>query len=90
MSMALFSFDKNRYEDLGEYASQPMWLPDSRRFVFASGNKVFLGNIETRKVREVYSMPSEQIRSVAVSRDGRLLYYTLFSSESDIWLVDLE
>jgi hypothetical protein len=41
-------------------------------------------------VRELISRPPEQIRSVAVSRDGHLLYYTLLSTESDIWLLNLE
>jgi Tol biopolymer transport system component len=67
-----------------------MWLPDSRRFVFVHAGKVFLANTETKKVREFYSHQPEEIRSAAVSRDGHLLYYTLFSSESDIWLLDLD
>jgi hypothetical protein len=37
----------------------------------------------------MFSRPPQQVRSVAVSRDGKLLYYTLFSSESDIWLLEL-
>ncbi|HKB67899.1 MAG TPA: hypothetical protein VKC61_18720 [Pyrinomonadaceae bacterium] len=66
-----------------------MWLPDSRRFVFSHEGKAFIADIETRTVREMYSRQPEEVRSIAVSHDGRLLYYTLFSSESDIWLLEL-
>ncbi len=30
-----YSFETKRYEKLTDYASLPMWLPDSRRFIFA-------------------------------------------------------
>jgi hypothetical protein len=65
-----------------------MWLGDSRRFVFTHEGKVFIANIDTKKVRQMFSQP-DQIRSVAVSHDGHLLYYTRFTSESDIWLLEL-
>jgi len=67
-----------------------MWLPDSTRFVFTFGNKAYIGNIKTRRVREVFSSPEHEIRSVNVSRDGAMLYFTIYSSESDVWLLDLE
>jgi TolB protein len=89
VGIGYFSFETGRYEKLGEYDAQPMWLPDSRRFTFTHDGKVFIANIETKKIRELFPRPSEQIRSAAISRDGRLLYYTLFTSESDIWLLDL-
>ena len=85
-----YSFDTGRYEKLAEYYDLPMWLPDSRRFVFSHEGKALIADIETKKVRELYSHQPEEIRSIAVSRDGRLLYYTLVSSESDIWLLELE
>lgn len=84
------SLETKRFERLGDYDALSMWLPDSRRFVFAHDGKAFVANTETKKIREMFSHAPEQIRSVAVSRDGKLLYYTLFSSESDIWLLDLE
>jgi Tol biopolymer transport system component len=85
-----YSFDTGSYQKLGVYDALPMWLPDSRRFVFSHQGKAFIADIESKKVREMYSHPPDEVRSIAVSHDGRLLYYTLFSSESDIWLLDLE
>ena len=55
-----------------------------------SNNKAYIGDIKTKRVREVFTSPEHEIRSVDVSRDGTMLYFTIYSSESDIWLLDLE
>jgi serine/threonine protein kinase/Tol biopolymer transport system component len=89
-TVGYYSFETNQYERVTEFGSGPMWLPDSTRFVFTSGNKAYIGNIKTRRVREVFSSPEHEIRSVNVSRDGAMLYFTIYSSESDVWLLDLE
>ena len=67
-----------------------MWLPDSTRFVFVFNNKLYLGDVKTERVREIFSANEPEIRSVDVSRDGKLVYYSAYTSESDIWLFDLE
>jgi Tol biopolymer transport system component len=67
-----------------------MWLPDSTRFVFVFNNKIYLGDVKTRRVREIFSAGENEIRSADISPDGKLIYYSVFSSESDIWLLDLE
>jgi TolB protein len=89
-----YSFETNQYEKLsgfvGEFGGGVMWMPDSTRFVFFSRNKLYLGDIKTNRVREIFSSGEDEIRSVDVSPDGKLLYYTIYSSESDIWLLDLE
>jgi eukaryotic-like serine/threonine-protein kinase len=92
--VASFSFETNQYEKLsefgGEFGGGAMWLPDSSRFVFFFNNKLFLGDAKTKRVREVFSSNENEIRSVGISADGKLLYFSVYSSESDIWLLDLE
>jgi len=41
-------------------------------------------------VREILSTGEYEVRSVDISADGKLIYYSIYSSESDIWLLDLE
>jgi len=89
-TLAVFSFETKRYEKVADYQSIPMWLSDSRRMVFAHEGKAYIADIQSKKVRELFSRPPEQIRSIAVSRDSKLIYYTLASSESDVWLLDLD
>ena len=65
------------------------WLPDSRRFVYSEGGRLFLADIVSKEKRELINDPKIDIRSPFVSRDGKLLYYTAGNNESDIWLLDL-
>ena len=66
-----------------------MWLSDSTRFIFLSGRKVYLTDINTKQVREVFTLEEETIGGLGISGDGQLIYFTASSSESDIWLLDL-
>jgi serine/threonine protein kinase len=88
--VATYSFDTKQYEKLAEFGASAMWLPDSTRFVFIFDKKIYLGDIKTKRVREIFSSGENEIRSVDISSDGKLLYYSVYSSESDIWLLDLE
>ncbi|MFL6336485.1 MAG: beta-propeller fold lactonase family protein [Pyrinomonadaceae bacterium] len=88
--IGFYSFETGRYEKVSDINSLPSWLPDSRRLVYAHEGRAYIADTSTKKVHELLARPPEQIRSVAVSRDNRLLYYTLLSTESDIWLLNLE
>ena len=90
LEIAYYSFETNRYETLGTLAGSPMWLPDSTRFVSFGDNKAYLGDIRTKKTREIFSSNDGELRSVDVSPDGTMMHFTLYSSESDIWLLDLQ
>lgn len=84
-----FSFETNRFEKVANVGHYPMWLPDSSRFIFIFEGNAYLGDIHTKRQREILSVPETQIRSIAISRDGQLIYLTPHSNESDIWLLDL-
>jgi Tol biopolymer transport system component len=92
-AIAVYDFETKILERIVEDADSslviPSWLADSRRFVFIKDNKVFLTDSETKKTKEIHSRHPEQIRSAFVSRDGRLLYYTMVFNESNIWLLDV-
>lgn len=65
-----------------------MWLPDGRRIIYGLDNKIFIVDTGTKKTKELGLRLTGELHSIGISRDGRLIYYTLFSSESDIWLLD--
>ncbi|HEU4835428.1 MAG TPA: protein kinase [Pyrinomonadaceae bacterium] len=88
--VGVYSFETNQYERLTEFGGAAMWLPDSTRFVFLFNKKLYVSDIKTRRVREIFASTENDLRSVDVSPDGKLLYYTVYSSESDIWMLDLE
>ncbi len=90
LELAYFSFETNSYERLASFSGSPMWLPDSNRFLSYADNKAYLGDIRTKKTREIFTSSEGELRSFDVSSDGTLLYFTVYSSESDIWLLDLQ
>ena len=85
-----FSLAAGRYERVTDAGSFPMWLSDSRRLVYAAGGKAYVADVLTKRAREIFDAGEERIRSVGIARDGRLLYFTIQESESDIWLLDLQ
>ena len=90
LELAYFSFETNRYETLLPFSGAPMWLADSIRFLTFADNKAYLSDINTKKVREIFTSSDGELRSVDISPDGAFLYFTVHSSESDIWLLDLQ
>jgi len=88
--VATYSFETKQYEKLTEFGSSATWLPDSTRFVFVFDDKLYLGDVKTKRIREIFSSGENQIRSVDISPDGKLIYYSVYTSENDIWLLDLE
>jgi eukaryotic-like serine/threonine-protein kinase len=89
MEVGFYSFADQRFEIIAKLRNFPMWLPDSRRFIYGYENKLFIADADTKKTREIVGLrPTENLQSIGISRDGRLIYYTLASSESDIWLLD--
>lgn len=85
-----YSFETGKYEIVIENSDAlGAWLPDSKRFIYSIGNKIFLGDVETKEKKEIFTNPQVEIRSPFISKDGKLLYYTAANAESDIWLLDL-
>jgi serine/threonine protein kinase len=84
-----YSFETGKYERVTDFSSIPRWLPDNRRLIFERNGKASIAEIDTKKVREILPEIKDRIRNIAVSRDGKLLYYTTSQTESDIWLLDL-
>ncbi|MGB7922801.1 MAG: protein kinase [Pyrinomonadaceae bacterium] len=85
-----YSFVERKYEKLADVEAYPMWLSDSRRFVFYAEGKVYIANIVTKRVRLVFDAEQDQMRSIGIAKDDRLLYFSVYESESDIWLLDLQ
>ena len=84
-----YSFETKSYEKVLDTGAYPMWLADGIRFVYLADNKIFLSDIVTKQPREIWSLPDTRLHSVGISRDGELIYFSVYSGESDIWLLDL-
>jgi eukaryotic-like serine/threonine-protein kinase len=85
-----YSLAGRKYEKLADVEAYPMWLSDSRRFVYSAEGKVYIADTVTKKVRLVFDAGQAQIRSVGIAKDDGLFYFAVYESESDIWLMDLQ
>ena len=54
IQVGYFSFETNRYEKVTAFGAYPVWLSDSNRFVFLFDGKAYLGDIKTKRVREIF------------------------------------
>lgn len=64
----------------------PIWLADSKRILFVSGQKIFLHDISSGKTKEILNFPGDGVQSISISRDNKTLYYAVRRNESDIWI----
>jgi Tol biopolymer transport system component len=94
-AVGYYSFAGQRYEKVAKvegypmWQSDPMWLSDSRRFVFSAGAKAYIADIVTKRLREIFDAGQDEIRGIGISNNDRLLYFSIYESKSDIWLLDL-
>ena len=86
---AYYSFETRQYEMVSDLGGYPMWLPDSTRYLSMSAEKAYLGNVSTKRVKELFSLKDEEFRGIAISRDSQLIYFSAYSTESDVWMMEL-
>ncbi|HKF54604.1 MAG TPA: hypothetical protein VKJ45_04140 [Blastocatellia bacterium] len=66
------------------------WLSDSRRLLFQDQSKLYLIDSQSKKVHEVLSVTPYEFRGATRSRNDRLIYFSLLTTEADIWMMTLE
>jgi len=87
----VYFFDSQQYERLTDFGSFPVWLSDSRRLLFQDQSKLYLIDSQSKKSHEVLSVaPHEFGNGVTLPQDGRMIYFSLLTTEADIWLMTLE
>jgi Tol biopolymer transport system component/tRNA A-37 threonylcarbamoyl transferase component Bud32 len=85
-----YSFDSKQYDLLADYGDYPVWLSDSRRLLFMRGGQASILDSESKKSHEVMSVAPQRFQSLGLSKDNRVIYYSLTTTESDIWLMTLQ
>ena len=87
-AIAVYDFRTSTYEKMSDSGSSPVWLNDSRHFIYSSGRSAFICDSETKKMTEILKLPAYEIQSVNVSADNRMLYFRYLQVDADIWLID--
>jgi hypothetical protein len=87
----VYSFDSRQFEWLTDFGSYPRWLSDNRRLLFRHEDKLYLVDSRRRRVREVLSVVPQLAGSgLALARDDRVIYFPLWVTEADVWLMRME
>jgi serine/threonine protein kinase len=91
----VYSLATKTYEQISDIkvswlASRPLWLKDSRHLVFNTSEKIFIADIQSKKIQEIDSPGQRQIRISSLSRDNRYFYGVMAATESAIWMLSLE
>lgn len=88
--LGIYSLESERVERLTDFGARPVWLGDSRRLLFPDQGKIYLIDSQSRKIREILSLVPHGVDTPALSRDDRLMYFSVVMREADIWLATLE
>src|SRR5215213_1723383 len=88
--IVIYDLETEHYERLTEFGRSPVWLSDSRRLLFQQQGKLYLIDSHSKNMREILSVsPNEFGLGVTVSRTDRQIYFSLITTEADIWLMTL-
>ena len=73
-----------------DHGSDPVWLSDSRRLLFLDKGKISLVDSESGVARELLSIVPEEVarRGFAVSPDDRHIYFSVSTTEADVWMLE--
>ena len=85
-----YSFESRSYEKLTDAGSFPIWLSDNRRALFLDQEKIHIVDSQTKKVHEILSVAPYAVGFLSISRDDRLIYYSIVQTEADVWMMTLE
>ena len=86
----VYRLDTRKYEQITDIGTGPQWMSDSRRLIFAHRSKLYLVDSLSKKPRELFSAAPHDVQRFKLSKDERMIYYSVTSREADIWLASLE
>ena len=69
----------------------PVWLNDNRRLLFVDHGKICIVDRESRQTADVLDVKPNAVESLSqLSRDNRMLVFSVGQREADIWLITRE
>lgn len=84
--IVLYDFEKEAYQRQTYEGIRPVWLPDNRWLLFFQEDRLRMLDSATGSVRDLLSTAPMEFQSLGISRDGRTVFATLFSTESEVWM----
>jgi hypothetical protein len=83
--------DSRKLERVASFGGRmgPVWLKDSRRLLLQHNGKLYVLDTDSRNVREIFSVVPHSIDPPALSADNSLMYFSVVTTEADIWLASM-
>jgi eukaryotic-like serine/threonine-protein kinase len=78
--------EKKDCEDLGVRAYNAKFAPDGRKVVLSTPDGIRVLDLATRQSRLIHPAAEGTLQRIALSPDGRALYFLRNVTESDIWV----
>ena len=86
----IYDLESQHYERLTDFGGQPVWLSDGRRLLFQNQGKLYVIDSHSKKTHEIFSVTPNILQGLTLTRDDRLIYLSVVTTESDIWLLNLQ
>jgi Tol biopolymer transport system component len=87
--LVAYSFATDRWERLTTSGSHPRWLSDSRRLVYSDNGRLMLLDANTKRTRDLLSMPGYALERAIPGPGDRTLYFMRTRIDGDVWMTEL-
>jgi Tol biopolymer transport system component len=88
--IVVYNVEKRTYHGVMETGRNPSFLADGRRVGYLDGNALKIVDTASGRISDILKGDSlRTIDSFAISSDGRTLFLSWASAQSDLWLMDL-
>ena len=87
--LVAYSFATDKWERLTISGSHPRWLSDSRRLVYSENGMLMLLDADTKRARELLSIPGYSLEHPVPGPGDRILYFMRTRIEGDVWMTQL-
>jgi Tol biopolymer transport system component len=86
-----YSFESRVFQIIADKAAGARWLNDSRRLIYPNSatNKIYLVDMLSPVPVEILSVAPRSLGTIRIAPDNRTLYFTVSTSESHVWLMNL-
>jgi Tol biopolymer transport system component len=88
--IVIYDLALQRYQQLTEFGSCPIWLNDNRRLLFYHDAGLHLVDSQSKQVRQVLSVAPQGAGRFSLSRDDRVIYLEVATNEADIWMMTMK
>ena len=79
-----------RLDLIAENADYPVWLNDNQRLLFTRAGKIYVADTQSKTTRELFAPALGNTAEYCTpAPDNRTIYFSLTSTETDIWLATL-